>query len=140
MSLNYHVVKRRIMQGPLKDEFRYYGQVRKSKKIPFKKLCQKIALQSSATKGDVELILNGLVTALIEHLDNGDIVPVGDLGNFRMSAGSRPAETLEEFNSNYMRRPRVIFTPSVELKEMVRNVGFERMDPVIEICDKVHAA
>ncbi|MCD8178771.1 MAG: HU family DNA-binding protein [Tannerellaceae bacterium] len=126
MALNYRIIPRKIMAGEDAGKTKYYGQVVRSKLVPYKQLCQQLMVQSSATRGDVSLILDNLVDTILVHLENGHSVQLGDLGTFRMSAGSYGVESEDEFKASLMKRPRVIFSPGAELRARAAQAKFEK--------------
>ena len=58
----------------------------------------------------------------------GEIVQMGDVGNFQINVGSRGVATAKEFKAALIRKPRIVFRPGVELKEILDKVSFERID------------
>jgi predicted histone-like DNA-binding protein len=141
MSLKYHLVERKDLRqdaGP--DATIVYGQIRKTDTIPFDKVCAKISLFSSVTKGDVQNVIAGLLEVLKEHLDMGQCVQMGEMGCFRMSAGCKSVDTVDDFSTSCFRNGRIKFHPGKELREVQRNASFEKMlalDKSAE-CDKKH--
>ena len=67
----------------------YYAQVRSLKKLKFEKFCNMVAVRSSAFVGDVKLVIDGILSVMEERLEEGDVIQLGRLGNFRMVAGSK---------------------------------------------------
>ncbi len=132
MSLKFHPIERKVLAGEDAGQTKWFGQVRLSGTIYFDKLCEKIAALSTATKGDVEIVLKSLIFVLCEKLSNGNVAQVGDLGNFRVSAGSEGAIDPEEFNARMMRRPKIVFFPGKRLQRLRKEARFEQL-PVKEI-------
>ncbi|MCC8154391.1 MAG: HU family DNA-binding protein [Tannerellaceae bacterium] len=132
MSVTYRVVGQRMMAGPDSGQKKYFGRVVRNKMITHKQLCKRIALQSSATRGDVSLILDNLVDALLEYMQSGHSVNVPNLGIFRVTAGSEGVESEEDFKAHHMKKARINFLPCADVKAEMERIGFERDIPFIK--------
>ncbi|MCD8167628.1 MAG: hypothetical protein LUE93_16985 [Bacteroides sp.] len=139
MSLKFQCIELKLLSGEHAGETRYFGRVRCEQKITFDQLCKQISLLSTATKGGVELILDSFVEVMSEQLSLGNILQLGDLGNFRLSAGSRGVDPEEEFQATDMRKPRIIFSPGKMLQEATDAITFEKLNSrVIKECPYEH--
>ena len=89
MSLNYRLVRRPDMRKDAAEGSKlYYAQVRSLKKLKFEKFCNMVAVRSSAFVGDVKLVIDGILSVMEERLEEGDVIQLGRLGNFRMAVKS----------------------------------------------------
>jgi predicted histone-like DNA-binding protein len=140
MSLKYHVVERKdLSKDAAPDAKLFYGQVRKGDDITFDMVCTKISLISTATRGDVKNVISSLAEVMKEHLDMGQSVNLGELGIFRMVAGSRGSVTKDEFNPSLFKKGRIKFYPGAELREVQNNATFDKLQfPEPAPCDKTH--
>ena len=130
MSLNFHVVERPDMSKDAeKGDKLYYGQIRSLKKVSFQKLCDMIAMRSTAFIGDVMLVVEGLLSVMQERLEEGDIIQMGRLGNFRMVAGSKGSATLKNFDPMLFKKARIVFTPGAMLRQLISEASYDRLDP-----------
>ena len=128
MSLSYHIVQRPDKHKDAEEGATlYYGQVRVRQTVSFDRLCETIADRSTASKGDVQLVIDGLLHVLSQNLAEGNVVQVGDFGNFRMNAGSSGAATAEEFTTSLFKNGKIIFTPGRKLTEELK---FEKITPL----------
>ena len=75
---------------------------------------------------DVLAVLNDLTKVLVRHLSEGEIVRLGDFGSFQITISSEGAETEAKFNASMIKSNRIIFRPGEDLKEMLRNVKYEK--------------
>lgn len=131
MALNFHLVKRPDMsKGAAEGAQLYYGQVRALKKVSFNKLCDMIAMRSTAFIGDVMLVVEGLLSVMQERLEEGDIICMGRLGNFRMVAGSKGAATVEDFNTSLFKDARIVYVPGTMLADIRKNATYEEIKPL----------
>ena len=114
MSLNYRLVRRPDMRKDAAEGSKlYYAQVRSLKKLKFEKFCNMVAVRSSAFVGDVKLVIDGILSVMEERLEEGDVIQLGRLGNFRMVAGSKGTENEKDFNVSLFNKARIVFSPRV---------------------------
>lgn len=142
MPLNYRLVKRPDMRKDAAEGAKlFYAQVSSQQKIKFEKLCDMISMRSTAFTGDVMLVIEGLLSVMQERLEEGDVVQMGRLGNFRMVAGSKGVETEKDFTTALFNNARIVFSPGVMLTEIKKNASFEKIQlPKEQVpCDKPHA-
>ena len=83
--------------------------------------------RSTASDGDVALVLLGLIRCMQEALLRGEVVQLGALGNFRLSLGSSGVVNADDFHASLIRKPRIIYSPGVKLREMIAKVSIERI-------------
>ena len=127
MSLNYRLVRRPDMRKDAAEGSKlYYAQVRSLKKLKFEKFCNMVAVRSSAFVGDAKLVIDGILSVLEE----GDVIQLGRLGNFRMVAGSKGVENEADFNTSFFNKARIVFSPGTMLTQVKKNVTFEHLDLV----------
>ena len=65
-----------------------------------------------------------------ERLEEGDVIQLGRLGNFRMVAGSKGVENEADFNTSFFNKARIVFSPGTMLTQVKKNVTFEHLDLV----------
>lgn len=131
MSLNYRLVRRPDMRKDAAEGSKlYYAQVRSLKKLKFEKFCNMVAVRSSAFVGDVKLVIDGILSVMEERLEEGDVIQLGRLGNFRMVAGSKGVENEADFNTSFFNKARIVFSPGTMLTQVKKNVTFEHLDLV----------
>jgi len=141
MALPVSVVKRKVPAGQYAGYEMFFGQVRAAGTTSFDDLCNRISGFSSATRGDVELVLNSFLMVVGNHLSNGDLVEMGKLGTIRMSAGSRGTLTEKEFTSHLMKKGHIVFKPGRYLRQVIEEATFRKIDQQVEIieCKRPHA-
>ncbi len=129
MSVRYKLVKRKdLSKNAPAGSQKFYASVNSNGMLAYKQMCESIAAYSTASPGDVHLVLDGLLFVLKDSLLRGEIVQMGDFGNFQINVGSSGTSTAEEFKANLIRKPRIVFRPSVSLKEILNKVSFERIN------------
>lgn len=142
MSVKYKLVKRRdLSKDAAEGAQKFYASVNSSGKMDFMQICEQVSSRSTASKGDVMLVLDGLLYCMKESLLRGEVVQMGEFGNFQANVGSAGVSLAEEFKADMIRKPRIVFRPGVMLKDTLRKVSFERITPTVveKECDKPHA-
>lgn len=130
MSLKYRIVlKKDMSKDAAVDAKLFYGQIRSMEKTGFKKLCELVSDYCSAKKGEVELVVDGLIHVLKNLLESGNVIQMGDFGNFRLIAGSRGSATLKEFDPSMFKKGRIVFHPGSLLKQIAEKPSFLKLEP-----------
>ena len=128
MSVRYKLVLRKdLSKDAAEGAQKYYASVKSNGIMTFQQTCTAISAYSTASPGDVKVVLDGLLFVLKESLLRGEVVQMGELGNFQINVGSSGTPTAEEFKATMIRKPRIVFRPSVSLKEILGKVSFERI-------------
>ena len=116
MSVKYKLIlKKDLTKGAAADAKRYYASAPVSGMMDFDSICELIADRSTASDGDVALVVLGLIRAMEEALLRNEVVQLGRLGNFRLSIGSSGTVEEKDFQANMIRKPKIIFTPGDKL-------------------------
>ncbi|KAA6301371.1 MAG: hypothetical protein EZS26_002460 [Candidatus Ordinivivax streblomastigis] len=122
--MKYKVVRRKNPQTP-QAQGKYYANAVNAGKFTVKDFANEIAGRSSLTRGDIENVLNNFLDELPTFLKLGLSVKLGEFGTVRLSLSSKGANTAAEFKSDFIKGVKVIFTPSVDLKEGLKDITFE---------------
>ena len=110
MAFTYSIAMRKNPLKPLLDPMAY-AVAQSSKVCEFDTVCKRIADRSSATAGDVKLVLDGLFNVVAESITNGEIVVLGDFGRFQGHISASGADTPEEFSTALIKKIRIQFKP-----------------------------
>ena len=130
MPLVYTLVKRKdLSKGAGPDAKLFYGQTSITKQLKLNQICTRIERLCTASRGDILLVLDGLLKVMNDALTEGESVHLGEFGSFRMVAGSKGCITAEEFDTSLFKRPRIVFYPGTMLIGSTQNVTFERFTP-----------
>lgn len=129
MSVKYKLVlKKDLTKGADADAKRYYASANVTGMMDFNTICDVVADRSTASDGDVALVLLGVIRCMQEALLRGETVQMGALGNFRLSIGSAVVVYASDFQASMIRKPRIIFSPGAKLREMIAKVSVERIE------------
>ena len=117
MPLIYTLVKRKDMsKDAASGATLYHAQTSITKKLTLNKICTRIENICTASRGEIILVLDGLIKVMNEALSDGESVHLGEFGSFRMVAGSKGSATVDGY-------------PGTMLINLVNNVSFERYVP-----------
>lgn len=125
MALKYVVTKQIFGFDQSKTEKFVPRQVI-SGQVDFRKLCTQVCQICGAHRGIVQLVITGLVDALVNNLDNGTSVQLGEFGVFRPAIRAKAANTPEEATVEKIYRRRINFTPGPALKDVMTKLSINR--------------
>ena len=130
MPIKYRLVLRKDMtKGAAAGSKLYYAVNKSTGTCDFEELCDQIADRSTASRGDVQVVVDGLLYILKQRLQKGETVQLGDLGHFQAVIGSKGTKLESDFNASLIKRPRIVFRPSVTLKSVTGLAKFEKIVP-----------
>lgn len=107
-----------------KTEVKFYANPINAGRKTLHEIARDIAGRSSLTRGDIENVLSNFIDCLPGYLRDGFSVQLGEFGTMRLTLSSKGAETEKAFNTDTI-KPRVTFTPGVELKSALRDNSYE---------------
>ena len=107
-----------------KSEVKYYASPVNAGKKTLRDIARDIAGRSSLTRGDIENVLANFIDCLPHYLRDGFSVQLSEFGTMRLTLSSEGAETVKAFKTEKI-KPRVTFTPGVELKAALRDNSYE---------------
>jgi len=129
MSVFYKVVRKKNPTKPL-EEGKFYAQAMVTGEVSIDKLCERISRVSTASRGDVAVVLSSLADEVIDTLEQGNSVRLGDLGTMRISLSSTGEEDQGDVSALNIRKGKIIFTPSMLLKARINRLSFKQWGPV----------
>ncbi|VTY10142.1 Bacterial DNA-binding protein [uncultured Prevotella sp.] len=107
-----------------KSEVKFYASPVNLGRKTLKDIAKDIAGRSSLTRGDIENVLSNFIDCLPGYLRDGFSVQLSEFGTMRLTLSSEGSLTEKEFNIEKI-KPRVTFTPGVELKATLRDNSYE---------------
>ena len=123
--MKYKPLQRKNPQAP-QAAGKWYAAPVNAGTITQRAVSNEIVELSSLTRGDVSSVIDNLLVAVPKYLLMGNSVNLGSLGTFRLSFSSKGVDTPAEVNANLISGVKVIFTPSSELREKLRQAKFEK--------------
>ncbi len=127
MAIKFKVIERGIPGVTGGGNKKYYASVQTSGEKTLAGLTKDIEKISTVSGADIRAVLYAMVDVMETSLANGEIVRLGDLGSLRVGASSEGKEKAEEVNANSIKKARTIFTPSMKLKTILKNLKFEKL-------------
>lgn len=125
MGLKYVVAKQRFGFDETRSE-KYVAKQVITGKVSFSKLCSQVGQICGAHRGTVQLVIAGLVDVLVNNLDDGKSVQLGEFGTFRPSINSKASDTEEDVSAGSIYRRKIIFTPGGALKNAMNSTAITR--------------
>ena len=119
-------VKLVVRTNPRKqgDPGKWYANPVNAGKKTLRDIAKDIAGRSSLTRGDIENVLTNFMECLPSYLRDGFSVQLGEFGTMRLTLSSEGAANEKSFKTETI-KPRVTFTPGVELKAALRDNLYE---------------
>ncbi|MGP2570777.1 HU family DNA-binding protein [Ornithobacterium rhinotracheale] len=126
MAVKYNITERKNPQK--RDEpSKFYANAKADGEINLKEIAQEIAGGSTTVSDtDVLAVLNDLIKVAVRHMSNGEIVKLGDFGNFQITISSEGAADADKFNPSMIKGNKVTFRPGEELRKMLKLVKYEK--------------
>lgn len=128
MAVQYHLVLRKNMSKEVEEgkEKLYYTQTRATRTCGFDELCDLIAESSTASSGDVKVVLDRMNKFAAKALERGEVVQLGELGSLQLIMGSKGSATTEGFSSTLLKKARLCFRPGTILRNTTQVAKGER--------------
>lgn len=124
MSQNYTTVLRKNLAKP-QETPRYYAVARSGRAVTIKEVAKRIAERSSYSRGELEGCVSEYLLEILNVLEEGNIVQLGDLGNFRLTIKTAsPTLTADEFKVNCIEGGHVVFHPGKELRKLCKGMEY----------------
>lgn len=101
-------------------EVKYYPQIAPSTPMTLSQITKRIEKRSTVSSADVKVVLDALQSEVIDALQNGNSVRLGDLGSFRLTIKANGVETAAEAKrqgANLIKEVSVQFTKSTTMRE-----------------------
>lgn len=115
MAVKYKLIQKKdFSKDAPKDGKKYYASIVSNGTVDLEELCESISEETALTSADVKSCLDRLPRIIARHLREGRNVQLGELGNIRLSLGSKGSDTMRAFNAaTMMKKPNILFTPAV---------------------------
>ena len=114
----------RAKKNPIAKSVKYYPQMAPTTPVTL----AQIVKRSTVSSADVKAVLDALQYEVIDALQNGNSVRLGDLGSFRLSIKANGYETpadAKKAGANAIKTVNVQFTKSVAMREALSTSAVE---------------
>lgn len=106
---------------------KYYATTATAGRSTFDMIVSKIEGRCTVTRPDILAVLAAFVDDVADRLQSGQIVELGELGNMQLSVYNKGgASTEEEWTSDLIKGARLIYRPSVRMKNIAATTSFTR--------------
>lgn len=125
MSVKYSVVERgnpSNLQAPRK----FYPSISSSGRKSLRQLSAQISQMSTVSSADTMAVLEALLTVIPQELLAGNIVELGDFGNFWLKNEADGAVTAEEVRASQITNLLPRFNAGKEFKKVLATVEYQK--------------
>jgi len=105
---------------------KFYASLISSGSLGIEALTDRIQQMSTVTGADIRAVLYAIADIVPQLLSEGQIVTIGDLGNFRLSVSSEGSDTEDEVTKANIRKSRILFRPGSKFANMLSNLEYEK--------------
>ena len=138
MPVKYNVVERKNLLDKTAAP-KFYASAKADGEISLKALAKEIA-QNSTTVSDTDVlaVLNDLTKVLVRHLSEGEIVKLGDFGNFQITLTSEGAPSAEKFTTSLIKSNKIQFRPGADLCDMLKTVKYTKIQEITSLITPIY--
>jgi len=125
MTVKFNVVQR---GNPANQEApkKFYPSIESSGRKTMRQLAGQISQISTVSSVDTMAVLEALLTIIPQELAYGNIVELGDFGNFWLKSNSEGVDTAEAVRSSQINTVLPRFMPGKEFKKVLDTIEFEK--------------
>ena len=125
MSVKYNVVQR---GNPSNAEApkKFYPSIESSGRKTLRQMAERIAQISTVSSADTMAVLEALLTTIPQELAAGNIVELGDFGNFWLRGDSEGTETAADVRASSIKGVLPRFNAGKEFKKVLDVIEFEK--------------
>ena len=127
MSVYYKSIQR-VEPGVVGGGTRkYYATIVPGNTLDLVELSQDVADNTTVSETDAYAVLKALEKQIPKQLSRGFKIKLGDFGYFRLSLSSTGHELEEEVDVNSIKKARIIFTPGMYIKNILKTLKYEKV-------------
>ena len=119
-----------------KEEVKFYPQAAPTTPVTLAQIVKRIEKCSTVSSADVKAVLDALQYEVIEALENGNTVRLGDIGSFRLTIKAEGAATAVEAKAKgakLIKQVNVQFTKSTAMRDSfdIRSLDFAPQEDIV---------
>ncbi|MGR4837730.1 MULTISPECIES: HU family DNA-binding protein [unclassified Bacteroides] len=128
-------------KNPLKkNEVKYYPQAAPTTPVTLAQIIKRIEKRSTVSSADVKAVLDALQYEVVDALENGNTVRLGDIGSFRLTIKAEGAATAAEAKikgAKLIKKVNVQFTKSTVMRDSfdIRTLDFAPQEDITNAKD-----
>ncbi|WP_239059601.1 DNA-binding protein [Bacteroides sp. 224] len=123
--MQYKVVKQIFGFDQSKTE-KYVVKSVTGEMLEFNKVRNQVTQMCGIHRGTVNLVIDGLLDVLVNNLDMGHSVQLGEFGVLRPGFRTKAQDTKEDANADAVYRRKINFVPGKMLKNFLKDVSITR--------------
>ena len=123
MTIKFNVVERGRPSDP-EASTRFYPSIQSTGRMTLRQLSQRISQMCTVSSPDTMAVLESLLTIIPQELADGNIVELGDFGNFWLRSSSAGADEVEKVSASQVTSLMPRFNPGKEFKKALATVDF----------------
>ncbi len=123
MSINLKAKETLIQVGDLKGTYRYLLTTELYSKLSESKVIKEAALRSGISRGVMQACWDAAGEVIKTWATEGHSVAIPGLGTMRFGVRAKSVATVGEVATSLISTRRVIFTPTVEIKDELKNTS-----------------
>ena len=118
--MQYKVVTRK---NPINKTKKFYPALVSPQPVDKTKIIERIEKRCTLASADVKAVLDALEVELIDCLQEGWSVRLGDFGSFRVSLRTKGKDKPEDVQAEHILSTHVVFTPSTRIRRALSVKG-----------------
>jgi len=128
MGIRYKVVKQ-VFGFDKTNTPRYVVRPVISGVLTFDKVRTQVMQICGAHRGTVNLVIDGLIDVMINNLEMGHSVQLGDFGTIRPGIRAKAQNSEEDATADTIYRRRINFVPGKLLNNFLQDVSMNKIEP-----------
>lgn len=106
---------------------KFYAQAQASGDVTIREMATRIQQTCTVTKADVHAVLVAMEDVIIEALQSGEIVRLGDLGTLQIGLSGKGSVTEEGYDNTFIKKARINFRPGVALSHILGSLSYAKV-------------
>ena len=123
MTVKYNVVERGNPSNPAAPK-KFYPSIKSSGRKTLRQMAERISQISTVSSTDTMAVLEALLTTIPQELAAGNIVELGDFGNFWLKINAEGADTPETVRASQIGTTLPRFNAGKEFKKVMDTIEF----------------
>ena len=126
MTIQFNVVERGKPGDPTAPK-KFYPSIQSSGRMTLRQLANRITQMSTVSSPDTMAVLESLLTIIPQELAEGNIVELGEFGNFWLRTNADGIEEMEKVSASQVTNLLPRFNPGKEFKKALTTVDFVKV-------------
>jgi predicted histone-like DNA-binding protein len=125
MVVKYNIVERGNPARPESGK-KFYPSIQSTGRVTLRDLVEEVSDLSTLSSVDMVAVIESLLLIIPRELIKGNIVELGDFGNFWLRSTAEGAKTAEEVSGDQITSLIPRFNASKQFKRVLRSAKFEK--------------